>query len=265
MSGGSSSYLSWKRAEQESGINVSEFDYSLTNDYDYLIWLSDYEAKEEVNDEEDEDDNEDLGYDESCDEDEEEEVKESNLLPSMKEEEEEEFTDLDYSSYFKYGSHLTSLIHSSDSIPSSIYLIDGSNNAATTESAFDSNNHNTFFCSEPDVIKMILEMLFGSENELFTLSKEEERKEEGGGRGRGLSASSFMLTAIATRLRLSSTSLSPSVLLKIFQWFVRLASLAAFCRDYANTTFSSANHYLGKCSTATVVPEHCICFHGINL
>ena len=192
-------------------------------------------------------------------------MKESNLLPSMKEEEEEEFTDLDYSSYFKYGSHLTSLVHSSDSIPSALYLIDGSNNAASMESAFDSNN-NTFFCSEPDVIKMILEMLFGSENELFTLSKEEEKKEEGGRGGRaGLSASSFMLTAIATRLRLSSTSLSPSLLIKIFHWFVRLASLALFCRDYANTTSSSANHYRGKCSTATVVPEHFICFHGINL
>lgn len=135
----------------------------------------------------------------------------------------------DSSLYFKFGNALSVY----RPLPVSVsFAIDGSVNIHNTELVHKAAPElsNALYCSEMDCVKMILEMLLGCENELYWMVSEDKQTPR------------VQVTQLATRVRLASRSLSPTVLRSLLDWFSALGSAVATARDFTSTFPLLAKH-----------------------
>ena len=194
-------------------------DYSQENDYSFDYWRMDYD--DEPQDEAEEEGWTDLeevlevsserGFEDSSINNDEPVVGEDLASGGS-----HALEDEDLQSYALFGRDISTYPATNSNLS---FAIDGSINplADSIVSAATASVPNSFRCLEGDVVKLVLEMLMGSENELF-LSSEDH---------------SFLLAPAASRLRMSSESLSPLALENLLSWFASAGSLAAFCRAFA--------------------------------
>ena len=195
-------------------------EYSQENDYSYDYWRMDYD--DEPQDEAEEEGWTDLEEDlevssERCFEDSAINDDEPAVGKDLASGGSHALEDDDLQSYTLFGRDISSYPAAHSDIS---FAIDGSINplADSIVSAATASVPNSFRCMEGDVVKLVLEMLMGSENELF-LSSEDH---------------SFLLAPAASRLRMSSESLSPLALENLLSWFAGAGTMAASCRAFAS-------------------------------
>ena len=192
-------------------------DVSEQNDYSYDYWSMEYDDGHQSQDEEWSDLEDQVEVEESSRQFVEDEDSRTDHEDYLREVSSRSFvSEEDLNTYTLFGRNLTT--YQLTSPTQTYFAIEGSTNpvAESLISLAAGGSSSAFLCPEGDVVKMVLEMLTGSESELFLAS-------EGG----------FLLTATAARLRLSSQSVTPTALERMLLWFTKLGSIAASCRTFA--------------------------------
>lgn len=195
--------LSFIIPKRKEFIDMSEF--KISND-SYIDWLSEYDNDEEM------DENEPtLPSVDAV-------VRMADVKPTTRHWVDDDKlayleADVDNSVYFLYGNTLVNYPSGNDIS----FNMDGATTAtATVVARAVADIPNKILCNESDIVKMILEMLQGNENELYLLGDE-----------------GFVLTSTAARVRISSESLSPTVLSSVLIAFAELGTIILAARVYA--------------------------------